>query len=310
MKSFFNITLLVLIFFLNACAGSDVSVTPVNKKVSQGMKQIIKGTENYHRGCYDNAMAYFLRAHELFATIDHLKGIAMSMNNMGSIYMKIGDYETAILFFDEAHQIYSDIKHDADAAKALSNMAVALMKTGKFDEAEKSLDRAENISDVFASGPSILKHRATLHINRNDFQKAEDLLITALSKTGTNDFSSVGSINFALGDLMKRTERYDEAIKHFTAALDADREAAISSAIAEDLSAIGEIYSLQEQYDKAVDYLKRSLKIFLLTENPEKIDAVKNALNMAAENADVDMRVIQHFIAQWEEGVMLEPPCK
>ncbi|MCF8069064.1 MAG: tetratricopeptide repeat protein [Desulfobacterales bacterium] len=310
MKRYLTATSILLMFYFLSCAVSNTPVDQTDKRITQGMKQISNGTDLYQKGCYDYAMACFLRAHELFASCDHLKGIALSMNDMGNIYLKTGDFETAALFFDEAHHINLDMGDSDSAAKALSNKAVALMEAGKLDAAEKSLDNATLICSDASQHPDFLKYRAQLSIKKNNFKEAEILLLDALSSIGSKEFSSIGSTNFALGDLMKKSDRYNEAISYFKAALTADKKSAISIAIAEDLFALGESYFLLEKYDMAADYFKRSLKIFLLTENMEKIDAVKKALSLAAENADIDLTLIQYFIVEWEKGVILEHPCR
>ena len=90
-----------MVFVLTLSCTADLPRTaPVH--LSAGAEQIKKGNNLYQKGCYKGALEHFFRAHELYAVSDQQSGIAMSMNNIGSVYRALGDASGALVFFEEA----------------------------------------------------------------------------------------------------------------------------------------------------------------------------------------------------------------
>jgi tetratricopeptide (TPR) repeat protein len=274
MKRFNTFVILITVLFFFGCAGGNaVKKTPDH--IISGMKEIQKGATWYKRGCYNRSLEYFFRAHELFAASDHLDGVAMSMNNIGNIYRIMEDIDRSLLFFEESISIYQDIKNYSGLVQALSNKAAVLIDGGRLEEAAGVLKSAEDIAQKNSIPANhILNKWGILFIRQKEYSRAEEILNSALANIDPANHSEYATVNFALGTLMRETGRYEKAVCFFKAALDTDRLSGFHKGIADDLGAIGDINFSQGKYEPAVNYFKRSVKIYALIQNRSKVTLI------------------------------------
>jgi len=191
--------LLLISISLFAC-GWGRSVTPVPEHLSAGGKQIQKGLKWYKKGCYDRALEHFLRAHELYSASDVTDGVAMSLNNLGSVYQGMGDSERAVACFDEAYQLQIYIGDKGEAARTLSNKGSALIAMGNLDEAEAVLDKSADMALAAKDRKvriGILNNKGVLRTKNKEYKEAEKLLADCLKETQQYDSSQSASVNFA-----------------------------------------------------------------------------------------------------------------
>ena len=310
MKRLNTFVILIAVLFLYGCAGGN-AVKKKPEHIISGMKEIRKGTTWYKRGCYNRSLEYFFRAHELFAASDQLDGVAMTMNNIGNIYRNMEGIDSSLLFFEESISIYQDIKDYSGLVQALSNKAAVLIDSDRFEEAAGVLRLAEDIAQKNSIPANhILNNWGILFIRKKEYSRAEEILNSALANTDPADHSEYATVNFALGTLMRETGRYEKAVYFFKAALDTDRLSGFHKGIADDLSAIGDINFSRGKYEPAVNYFKRSIKIYALIENRNKVSEIMDRLVKAAEKAGLDISITEHFVKNWLEGKAFESPCK
>ena len=300
---------LLLSFLLFACAGAAVG-KKTSTSVLRGMKEINKGTDRYQQGCYRQALAHFFRAHEILAAADQQPGVAMSMNNIGTVYRAMGDFKSALLFFEESYRIYTDIEAHPGALQALSNQAAALIDGGQLEAADQLLSRAETRAVKFAQPfGSILINRGVLLIKKGEYRQAEDILERALENTNSPNLSEQANANFALGNLMVKTGRPEKALAYYQDSLSADRAVGFHKGMADSLAALGGVYLSLSQYEPAVKYLKRGIKIYALLGDKEKVNDTMGNLAAAARQSGIDISVTRHFVERWLEGKALVSPC-
>ena len=310
MKRSWLILAALMVFAVISCAGGNATVKEPDP-LEPARKELHKGIAWYQKGCYHNALPHLLRAHEQFTAYDHLPGIAMSLNNIGNVYGKLGDPESAILFFESSQTIYRDLDDIAGAVQALSNKAAVLIKIGKLDDAEATLEAAQKL--LYTTGgtnPVLLNNWGVLLTRKKAYVEAEDMLMAALKASDPNYYPQAASIHFSLGHLMSTTGRYDEGLEHFRKALDNDHRSGFHQGIADDLAAIGTLYQREGEHTAATAHFQRSIKIYALLGNEERALAIMEMLEKSAREAHVDIAVTRHFISQWARGEILESPCK
>jgi tetratricopeptide (TPR) repeat protein len=256
-------------------------------------------------------LEHLFRAHELLAASDRFSEVAIVMNNIGNVYRAIGDLNSAILFFDEALSFYMDMGDTYGTLQSLSNKAAALIEADKLADAENLILQAEKLAaDKAGHFAPLLRNKGVLLLKRKEYQSAENLLNMALKNTNPENHAESASSNFALGSLMTKTDRADDAIGFFEAALTADRAALYHKGIADDLAAIGAIYRGQEKNEQAVIFLKRAVKIYALIQNKQKVAETKTLLAEVSEKTDINSNITEYFVDRWLEGKILEKPCK
>jgi len=310
MKRTWLILAALMIFAVISCAGGSATVKEPDP-LEPARKELHKGIAWYQKGCYHNALPHLLRAHEQFTAYDDLPGIAMSLNNIGNVYGKLGDPESAILFFESSQAIYRDLHDIGGAVQALSNKAAVLIKINKLEDAEATLEVAHKLEHTTAeTSPLLLNNWGILLTRKKAYAEAEDMLIAALNATGPDNSPQAASIHFSLGNLMSTTNRYDQGLEHFRKALDNDRRSGFHQGIADDLAAIGTLYQREGEHTAAAAHFQRSIKIYALLGNEERALAIMGMLETSAREAHVDISVTRHFISQWARGEILESPCK
>ncbi|MEK6193745.1 MAG: tetratricopeptide repeat protein [Deltaproteobacteria bacterium] len=306
-----RLLLLLIVWMLCAtisCGGKAALKEP--DPLQPARKELHKGINWYQKGCYHNALPHLLRAHELFTARDDLPGIAMSLNNIGNVYGKLKDPESAVLFFDSSHAIYRDIDDTSGAVQALSNKAAVLIRGGNLDDAEATLEAAQKLLDRSGGQqPSLLSNWGVLLTRKEAYAEAEKKLMAALEASDPENHSQSASIHFSLGNLKSATGQYDEGLEHYRKALDHDRQSGFHQGIADDLAAIGELYQREGEHTAAASHFQRSIKIYALLGNEDRVIDVMAMLEESAGEANVDIAVTRHFISQWARGEILESPC-
>ena len=302
MKRYYFLAVCTLFFILSACAGGKPAHRPP-KHISAGMEAIKKGNGWFKKGCYRHCLEYFFMAHELFTASDQPKGVSMSLNNIGNVYRITGDTKKAILYYEESFQICM-LSHDYEGAvQAISNRAAGLIKENKLEEAEKVLDTADSIADknnlVFVS---LLKNRGILFIKKKEYDHAQDILHKALASVDPKNNLDTATVNYALGTLMLKTGKFEIAVPFFQEALDADRISGFYKGIADDLSAMGTAFTHLEKYDTALNYFKRSIKIYALIRDHENVTKIREHLDMVSEKTGADSTLTKYFVTNWLEG--------
>ncbi|MBW2201930.1 MAG: tetratricopeptide repeat protein [Deltaproteobacteria bacterium] len=302
--------ILFLAAFLFACTGGNYA-RKKPEHLTFGMGEVQKGMGWYQKGCYNRSLEHFFKAHEFFSVSDQLNGAAMSLNNIANVYRVIGEINNAVFFYKESYALYSDIKDYKGVVQALSNMAAALIDASRLEEAEKIMDQADEIAmQIKILFLPIQKNRGILLVRKKEFARAEEILKSVLKMTDPENLSEFAAVNFALGNLMFETGRYEEAIGFLKVALEADRSSGFYSGIAEDLAAIGDAYFIQAKYEPAAKFFKRSIKVYALTENEKKVKEWMEQLEKASEKADLDISVTKYFVNSWLDGKALVSPCK
>ena len=300
----------LMVFAVVACAGGNTQVKEPDP-LEPARKELHKGIAYYQKGCYHKALPHLLRSHEQFTAYDYLPGIAMSLNNIGNVYGKLGDPESALLFFESSQAIYRDL-HDIDGSvQALSNKAAVLVKINKLDDAEVTLEKGQKLLDnTNGSNPLLLNNWGVLLTRKKAYAEAEKMLMAALEASEPDNYPQAASIHFSLGNLMSATSRYDEGLDHFRKALDNDRRACFHQGIADDLAAIGALYQREGEHTAAAAHFQRSIKIYALLGDEKQALTIMKMLETSAREANVDIAVTRHFIGQWARGEILENPCK
>ena len=308
MKKLIISTILLSVFFF-ACAGGK-PLSKYEKNFACGIKEINKGIKIYNKGCYKRSLYHFFMAHEIFTSSDMLKGVAMSLNNIGSVYRITGKNSEAALFFNESFNIYMDIKDFDGVVQALSNRAAALIDNGMFKEAEDTLKKADKIAhEKGLAFAALLKNRGILLFKKKEYIRSEELMKKALGLTEPDNLIEVAAINFALGKLMFETDRHKKAAGFFKKALEADKKTVFYKGIADDLSATALVYEKLHDHKKALNYYIRSVKIYALLGDKKKVGIQIAILDKLSKKTDTDIKSTKYFLKQWSEGKALRSPC-
>ena len=296
---------LILVLTASICLACASGPAPekLPKDAHQSIRHLNKGTAYYIKGCYPQALRHIQAAHERFAAADDLQGVADSLNTMANIYFRMDDYQSALAVFDETIPIYEQLGDRVGQVRALVNKSAALIAARRLEDALQALDRADGLSQsANILGALRLKTRAMLLLAKDDAKEAENLLARALDTVPESDPALQADIQYTLAHLMLTTRRPQLAVTHVDHALKIDRAAGAYFSIGLDLAALGSCYQELAQYAEAVDFYKRSLKIFALLEAPKKVQWVLPRLASSAQKAGLNLQATLHWTEQWLDG--------
>ena len=302
--------LFLTVFLVSGCGGGH-TLQPTSEALSDGMKELRKGTGWYQKGCYQKSLGNFLKACELFAASDELAGTAMCMNNLGNVYRFIGDPESALLFFDESYAIYTDLNQDQGAIQSLANKSAVLIQENRLEDADAVIQKAEALAAANASvSMPLLNNKGILLTKKKDYAAAEKIFNQVLQATAPDNLRLVATVNAAIGHMKMETGAHDQAVDFFNKALLADRASGFYLGMADDLTGIGTAYFYQKKYEPALKYFQRGLKIYAIFGNRQKVSHISEMMTTASEAAGIDISVTRHFVDKWAAGELTASPCQ
>jgi tetratricopeptide (TPR) repeat protein len=318
MKRFYPF-LLVLIIGVWGCSGAAVIRSYPDQTISDAHKIARTGMGQYNLGCYNSALKLFTSAHELFTLADDLPGVALCLNNMGGIYRHLDDTQSALSFFKEAFRLYQRIGDTTGACQALCNQAAVLTQQDQLDNAQSLLDKAQKLAAGQPGTNSktlipILTNQGILMVRQEKFDTAENTLKQALALIPPEETSSLATANAALGNLMKTTNRFEQALAFFQVAYENDLERGAHHDVADDLAAMGECCLALNRIPQGVGYLQRGIKMFALIGEKDNALAYYEHLVQLSEKESAenipDMTLLSHFVNQWLSGDILVNRCR
>ncbi len=203
--------------------------------------------------------------HEDYATL---------LNNIGSVYDKIGDYNKALEFYEKAINIREKVlgTEHPDTATSYNNIGGVYMAISDYNKALEFYEKAINVKikllgtehpDTATSYNNI----GLLYKNMGDYNKALEFYEKALNirekVLGTEHRDTAGSYNnisgvyYSMGDYSKALEFYEKTLQIFEKVLGTEHpDTAIS------YNNIGFVYNRMRDYNKALEYINKTKDIF------------------------------------------------
>jgi tetratricopeptide (TPR) repeat protein len=299
---FYRIAGVILIGALfPACAGGP-QPAPMSQELREAGYYARKATNLFNKGCYADALADFQDAHERYAAADQLEGVARSLNGIADIYYRGDEMQSAVMVYDDAIEVYDTLKDRRSVIQALCNKAAAEIALGRLEMASEALQKADSLDPGGRQAALRLKTRALLAIKKNDPQRAREMLEQALAAAGS-DNPLISGIYYTLGYVDLMADRPAKAQDYFKQALKLDRAAEAHHDIARDLEGLGTCSVRLGDHRQALNYFKRSAKIYALLQDNRHAAAVLPQLKKSAEQAGVDVQATLSWIEQW----MLNP---
>lgn len=153
-----------------------------NREAEVGILNCL-GNIFHARQDYRGALAQFQHALAIAEQDDHPEGLPVSLHNVGSAHLKLGDVETAIRLYQRALELDQQRGDTDSAAWCLHRIGEAHRTRARYDEALRHLHRAlairEEIKSVRGQGDTLIE-LGVLHRERGDLELARDHFLRAL----------------------------------------------------------------------------------------------------------------------------------
>lgn len=186
---------------------------------------LFQGVGIYFQGNHDKALEQYLRALKLYESIQDKQGMAIVLNELGTLYKKQNDLDKSQQSFQQALDLSTAITDSVQIANSMNNLGI-------------------------------------VYELRKDFDKAMDLYLkSAVIKEKLNDKNGVCYNLDNIGHLLGLTGKYDEARIYFDQAIALRKELGDQMGLAISLNNMGELLHEKGDIDLARQYLLESLVI-------------------------------------------------
>lgn len=244
-------------------------------------KEKALGTENYKKRNFDEAIAHYSKAWELYKDITYL-------NNLGAAYFEKGDYDKCIeacqQAIDEGREIYADFKL---IAKSYARIGSAYEKKGDFGPAVENYNK------------SLTEHRTPdvlAKLRAAEKTKTESAKLAYIDPAKAEEAREEGNKKFKENDFPGAVAAYSEMIKR--APDDArgySNRAAAFIKLFEFPSALDDLTQAVKKDPKFIRaYIRKAQAYFGMRKYSECVDACTEALEVdAAHHNGANAREIE-----------------
>ncbi len=244
--------------------GDVQSLSAGNAKALDAYNRALALEENTNSAqSRQQAIIQFQEAAQLFAADGDRKNQAISLNELGGLYVKLGDKPKALEAYNQALSLARAIGDRIGEAANLNNLGTAYKAFGDNRAALEVYVRAlPLIRDAKdrASEAIILTNMGAIYNGFGERQKALDVYTQALplirsvgDRTGeAKILNSMGLVYNAQGENQKALDTYNQALSLSKAANDLKVEADV-------LNSIGGVYQDLGEPQKATDYYSKAL---------------------------------------------------
>jgi class 3 adenylate cyclase/Tfp pilus assembly protein PilF len=168
----------------------------------------LQGVANKIQGNYPRALEYYQKSLAIDEGIGYKKGMAASLNNIGSIYEALGNYPLALDYFEKSLAIRKVIGDKIQIANSLSNIGVIYEGQGNYplalDYFEKSLAIREKNGDKYGISVSLNNIGVVLEGQGNYPLALENHLRSLAIREEMGDKSAISVGLFNIGLLYQR----------------------------------------------------------------------------------------------------------
>ena len=235
------------------------------------------GYAAFYEGRWDEALAFYERSRELFATIGDPVSAEVGAGNIAEILAERGRLEEADGILRDSLRVWRASEYRYFLAGCLSDLGRVAARTGRFDEAIAMLDEARTLlSDVGAEGEliDVLVRTAECRVLMGDGASALEILDDAGARIGGTDASlATPSLDRVRGYALAECGRMADAREAFESSLSAARAQASDLDVANALHALIRLAELggdtpSPQLGSERDRIVRQLRIARLVEGP------------------------------------------
>ena len=213
----------------------------------------------------DSALYYGQEALHTAERIENDVLIAQSHNDLATVYMVKGDYEASLLKCKKALSIRQELEDQAGIASIYFKMGNNFNKLSLYDSTMhyyfKALDYYESVQDSVVA-TNLQSNISSTYYSMGNYDKALEYLKGPIqffadnedNQLLSNSLMNMGNIQLALKDTTSAIASYVKSEKYAEQSQNLGTIAAIYNNYAN-------IYTNQNKFDLAVDYIQKSIKI-------------------------------------------------
>lgn len=247
--------LLALIALTLAACGSAPPRQPA--AIEQAGKSELAAHRALRDGDLPRAREMFRQAMLRQQALENLPAYAMAAINLASVQHRMGQHEAALALLEELLKNTNGLIPVDMQTTAAFRKAVILADRQKYPEADAALQS----TDQFCANACSLRAGINNLQARLALQAGDDLAALARAKqviAASPDKEELANALRIAGKVENKLQQHNEALTHYSSALELDKELAFSPRIAEDLQGIAEALQGLGRNDEAATFVKRA----------------------------------------------------
>lgn len=204
----------------------------------------------------------------LKTVIELLKDDSVKVNALNELSLNLwnSNPDLSIMYGREALELGNNINFKKGVAYALKNIGLGYYTKSDYRAVLENWQRSLAVFDSLGDDNGIsnlLNNIGSVYINQGDDAKAIDYFLRALKVAEDNgDSLRIASAWLNIGNLyINKVETHDKSLEYLLKGLRLSKKLGAQDAIENAIVNIGEIYFLRGNYDSALVYFERSLKV-------------------------------------------------
>jgi serine/threonine protein kinase/tetratricopeptide (TPR) repeat protein len=226
------------------------------------MCRVYQGLNHYYLGEYSEALKHLNEAVEIYDKYNFRYKAAKTMNNIGGVYLSMGDSIQAMDYFNRALQIAREIGDLSTVSAAQGNLGIIYEERGFFRKSADSSEEALVISRKLGDRPGVVTYLINLCSNRlklGDFSQIDIYLEEALqtSERMGDRLLQVSAMEIQAEYLLTRGD-LKKSMEMFQAIIEISSEAGLKANILKAYSHLALIKTLEGTSD-SVEMAERAV---------------------------------------------------
>jgi serine phosphatase RsbU (regulator of sigma subunit) len=245
---------------------------------------------------YSQALEYFLNALRIYEKLKDEAGTANTLNNIGIVYQSQRKYDKARQYYERVLVIDQKTNDRKGQASTLNNLGDIYFQQNQHSQAlayyEQSLAIRQKLRDEAGIAVSI-KNIGLVYYDQNDYALALLNFFKSLeidNRLGNN--ANVATTYNNIANTYIKTERLDSALFYALKSYESTNSIGLDREKADACFTLAEVYSLQNDFEKAYQYQTEYLTIqdFVFNDdNTKKIEALQNSYEFEKQQAEANL---------------------
>ncbi len=236
------------------------------------------------------ALDYSKQALDIAKKTGNKRVLSKAYTNTASNLIFIGTYDESLKLFIEALRIAEELKDSSLLFPIFHNMGVLKDRLQQFDEALDYYFKALGILEKNSNNknfkisehqyPTLYNSIGNIYGSKGDKKSAKEYYLKGYNLSKGKNIEIFGTICNNLGKIGIETNDYDNAFKYLSESLAYRTQVNDQYGIAKTYIFLALYYKNIRQYQKAVEYANRALKI---SHDTKALLALQNATNMLSD---------------------------
>ncbi len=224
----------------------------------EGLALIDIGGIYTEQGSYAEALNYYLKGLAVFEKEHENSGVSMTLVNIANVYSAMGNYKLALEYINRSIPITKGVTDKEVIFSNMVNIATAYSQMKDYQNALAAFNNGLRMADTLGDRTwrnICLADIADIYFQTGDFDSAY-LKYTRLVNSGLEDTSVLVTAKCAIGEILLKKGKYNEAITELLPILSLSTKKHIKQSIFDAAKSLTGAYEALHDYKNALLYEK------------------------------------------------------